>query len=714
MISKFRMLATLRNVVLLGGLIIAIVPAAVLGITSANAVRSLIVRDTLERDQASAEALAVEVDDFLHQYAMVNAYLSEGITGMPRFDQSTIGPRLAQTRHGFPTFSRFLVLNAKHVYIAAEPFMVDGRTSVGSNGVGESLALAQAAERTRGTIIEHGVTLGSASHRPVVRIATPFFERDGRVAGVVIGIIRADRVQDYVDKQQHQASGRVEIAAENGHLVAAQDRTTLLRQTDFARTRLWPALQRGAAGQLTSIVDERGEARVGGYATVTFVNWKVWITRSLSEINGEIAATYRESLAWVAVVVLLAVVGTLLLTRVITRPINALRATADRIADGNLNERASDTKLLELAMLARAINSMAETLQRSLETERRDKARLESSVQGYADLAGRVTAGDLTARVPVDDQSDELGQLGGSLNQMTESLERLVGDIRGAATSLASATSEILAATVQQVSSATEEAAAVRQTAATVLQVRQTAESAARKAKVVAELAERVEQTAIGGRESVEESLRSSEEAKSRMETLAERILAFSEQAQAIAEINAAVAEIAGQSNLLAVNAGIEAAKAGEASKGFAVVAAEIKELGARSKEATVQVRRIVTDIQRSAQSAVVAAEQGVKAAEAGTVVAQRSGEAMAILTTSIADASNAAQQIDASAEQQQAGMDQIALAMQNIEQASTQSVAATQQVERAVADLNELAHRLTETIRGTTGKDNGVVVGRA
>jgi methyl-accepting chemotaxis protein len=714
MINKLRTLATVRNVVLLGGLIIAIVPAAILGISSANAVRTLVVRDTLERNQASAEALAAEISDFLNQHTSIDSYLAGSFSVLPRLDESTIGPLLARARISFPAFSRFLVVNMDNRYIAAEPLVVDGKRNVGTTGTSETWALAQAALRANAPVVDHAVTLGAVSRRPVVRIATPILDRNGRLAGVLIGVIRADRVQDYTENQQHQTSGRAEVAAENGHVVAAQDRSVLKGQVDFSRTRIWPLLQRATSGQISSVLDERGEERVAGYATVPSVNWKVWISRTVPEINREIAATYRGSLGLLAAVVALAVLGTLLLTRVITRPISALRATADEIAAGNLDERAPESKLLELATLARAINSMAETLQRSLETERKAKARLEGSVRSYADLAGRVTAGDLTARVAVDDQGDELGQLGTSLNQMAESLERLVEDIRGAATSLASATSEILAATSQQVSSATEEAAAVRQTAATVLQVRQTAESAARKTKVVAELAQRVEQTAIGGRESVEESVRSSEEAKSRMETLAERILAFSEQAQAIAEINAAVAELAGQSNLLAVNAGIEAAKAGEASKGFAVVAAEVKELGARSKEATVQVRRIVTDIQRSAQSAVMAAEQGVKAAEAGTVVAQRSGEAMAILTTSIADASNAAQQIDASAEQQQAGMDQIALAMQNIEQASTQSVAATQQVERAAADLNQLAQRLAETIRGAAGKGNGVVAGRA
>lgn len=713
MISKFRKLATLRNVVLLGGLIIAIVPAGILGISSASAVRSLVVHDTLERSQASAEALAAEIGDFLDQYESVNAYLADTFSGLPRLDESTLGPRLARARTSFPTFSRFLVVDTHNRYIAAEPLLVGGKSNIGSSGTNEIWVLMQAALRSRRSVIDRNVTLGLDSHQPVVRIATPIIGRNGVFLGAVIGIIQANRVQDYVEERQHQTSGNVEVAAQNGHVVASQDRSVLERQTNFSGTRLWPLLQQGSAGQISSVVDERGEERLAGYASVPSVNWKVWISITLPEINREIAAAYRGSLALLALVVALAVLGALLLTRIITRPINALRMTADEIAAGNLDERAPDQTLFELATLAHAINSMAETLQGSLETERRAKVRLESSVRDYAALAGRVTAGDLTARVAVDDQSDELGELGSSLNQMAESLQRLVEDIRAAAMSLASATSEILAATSQQVSSATEEAAAVRETAATVLQVRQTAEMAARKTKVVAELAQRVEQTAASGRASVEESVRSSEEAKSRMETLAERILAFSEQAQAIAEINAAVAELAGQSNLLAVNAGIEAAKAGDASKGFAVVAAEVKELGARSKEATVQVRRIVTDIQRSAQNAVMAAEQGVKAAEAGTLVAQRSGEAMAILTTSIADASNAAQQIDASAEQQQLGMDQIALAVQNIEQASTQSVAATQQVERAAADLNQLAQRLADSIRGTAGKDNPVVSAR-
>ncbi len=53
------------------------------------------------------------------------------------------------------------------------------------------------------------------------------------------------------------------------------------------------------------------------------------------------------------------------------------------------------------------------------------------------------------------------------------------------------------------------------------------------------------------------------------------------------------------------------------------------------------------------------------------------------------------ARQIVASAQQQTTGMEQIALAMQNIDQTTVQNLASTQQVEMAAQDLSSLAQQL-------------------
>jgi methyl-accepting chemotaxis protein len=181
------------------------------------------------------------------------------------------------------------------------------------------------------------------------------------------------------------------------------------------------------------------------------------------------------------------------------------------------------------------------------------------------------------------------------------------------------------------------------------------------------------------------------------MESIAESIVRLSEQSQSIGEIIATVNDLAEQSNLLAVNAAIEAAKAGEQGKGFAVVAQEVKSLSEQSKQATAQVRTILGDIQRATSAAVLATEQGNKAVQAGVKQTTETGEAIRLLADSIAEAAQAATQIAASSQQQMVGMDQVALAMENIKQASVQNVSGTRQAEVAAQSLHELGQKLQQ-----------------
>ena len=74
---------------------------------------------------------------------------------------------------------------------------------------------------------------------------------------------------------------------------------------------------------------------------------------------------------------------------------------------------------------------------------------------------------------------------------------------------------------------------------------------------------------------------------------------------------------------------------------------------------------------------------------------AAREPAQQARLAQSVDEANKAAKHILVAAQQQVVGMDQIALAMQNIEHVSTQNMASTRQVERAAQALNELSHQL-------------------
>lgn len=309
--------------------------------------------------------------------------------------------------------------------------------------------------------------------------------------------------------------------------------------------------------------------------------------------------------------------------------------------------------------------------------------------------AQRISSGDLRSTIPLGNRKDEVGLLAQAFHTMVENLRTMQREVQEGVNVLASSASEIFTATAQIAAGATETATAVSQTTATAEEVKQTAQVSAQKAGNVADIAQRAAQSAQTGRKAIDESVAGMQHIREQMELIAETVVRLSEQSQAIGEIISSVNDLAEQSNLLAVNASIEAAKAGEHGKGFAVVAHEIRNLATQSKESTAQVRTILNDIQRATTATVMAAEQGSKAVEVGVRQVNESGEAIRTLAESIVGAAQAATQITASTQEQLIGIDQVAIAIQNILQASKQNATATQQAEAGAKNLNKLGQNL-------------------
>ncbi|MEX2542358.1 MAG: methyl-accepting chemotaxis protein [Trueperaceae bacterium] len=264
---------------------------------------------------------------------------------------------------------------------------------------------------------------------------------------------------------------------------------------------------------------------------------------------------------------------------------------------------------------------------------------------------------------------------------------------------LSSSAAQILSTTAEVAAGTAQTATAVSETTATVEEVKQTAQAASQKAKQVSDSAQRMTEVAQNGRDSVEDTVEVMNSIQVQMESVAGSIVQLAEQSQAIGEIIATVNDLAEQSNLLAVNAAIEATRAGEHGKGFGVVAQEVRSLASQSKQATSQVRTLLGDIQKATNAAVLATEQGKKAVGNGSSQTQATSEAINQLADSVIAAAQAATQIAASNQQQMVGMDQVALAMDNIKQASSQNVAGTRQAEEAAQDLQELGRSLKRLI---------------
>ncbi|WFU50346.1 methyl-accepting chemotaxis protein [Sinorhizobium terangae] len=338
--------------------------------------------------------------------------------------------------------------------------------------------------------------------------------------------------------------------------------------------------------------------------------------------------------------------------------------------------------------------------------------RLVRRTRALASLAEKIAAGDLAQKAPVEG-TDELAILGGSFNAMTarlagmidsersgrERLEELLVMISETAQHLSSSAAEILAGTTQQVEGMREQSSAVAQTVTSVDEVLQTSEQAAQRAQQVATSYDQAVKISNEGRRALDDTVQVMHTVSARTEAIAGDILSLAENSLEIGEIVSVVAEIADQTNLLALNAAIEASRAGEHGRGFSVVASEIRTLADQSKSATTRVRRILMEIQKATNAAVIGAEDGTKSVSRALETVNEAGETIRQLESIVADSARSVAQIAASAGQQKAGMKHIHDAMHYIEQASSQNLSAIRQAEEAAKDLNELGSRLKEML---------------
>lgn len=391
--------------------------------------------------------------------------------------------------------------------------------------------------------------------------------------------------------------------------------------------------------------------------------------------------------------------------RSISGNIRKVMQAAQRVAAGDMSARANVNARDESAVLADSFNTMADNLERTMQSQVA-KDFLEKVFARFSAFIAKVAEGDFTAELKMDDLNLEDDETNRDIYELGQNLQTMVGgftevnkQIREAIAGITSAAAEIQAATTQQIASTTEQDSAVTQTVATVEEVRTTVQQTAERAQSVADAAQESVDVSRQGEQAVDDSIEGMMSIRQRVENIAETILSLSERTQQIGEIINTVNAIADQSKLLALNASIEAARAGEEGRSFAVVAAEVRQLAEQSRQATSRIGEILNEIQQATNTAVMVTEEGSKGAERGVELVRRAGESIRDLAVTLEEATQAAVQIAASTHQQTNGMDQLGSAMQQIKQASAQAAAGSRQTEQSARDLTDTARILEEMI---------------
>ncbi|WP_345812823.1 methyl-accepting chemotaxis protein [Paraburkholderia sp. PREW-6R] len=282
----------------------------------------------------------------------------------------------------------------------------------------------------------------------------------------------------------------------------------------------------------------------------------------------------------------------------------------------------------------------------------------------------RIANGDLTSRIDVN-SNNEMGRLAAALRKMQDSLIATVNSVRQGTESIDTGVSEIAAGNTDLSQRTEEQAASLEETAASIEQLTSTVKQTAENARQASSLAEGASSLAARGGELTGQVVGT--------------MHGIVDDSRRIADIIGVIEGIAFQTNILALNAAVEAARAGEQGRGFAVVASEVRSLAQRSAAAAKEIKALI-----DASTARV---------QAGSQLVERSGSTMTEIVDSISRVSSIMGEIASAASEQSTGIDQVNLAVAQMDEVTQQNAALVEQAAAAASSLEEQARRLSSAV---------------
>ncbi|WP_229507895.1 methyl-accepting chemotaxis protein [Massilia sp. Dwa41.01b] len=283
-------------------------------------------------------------------------------------------------------------------------------------------------------------------------------------------------------------------------------------------------------------------------------------------------------------------------------------------------------------------------------------------------IASAIAGGDLTVSVELR-QGDSNSMLF-AMKAMRDSLAGIVGQVRSGTDTIASASSQIAAGNLDLSSRTEEQASSLEETASSMEELTSTVKQNADNARQANQLASSASAVAERGGAVVSQ--------------VVDTMASINASSRKIVDIIGVIDSIAFQTNILALNAAVEAARAGEQGRGFAVVASEVRTLAQRSAAAAKEIKLLIDD--------------SVSKVDIGAKLVDHAGATMDEVVASVRSVTDIMGEITAASQEQTAGIEQINMAVIQMDQVTQQNASLVEEAAAAAEAMQDQAARLARS----------------
>ncbi|MDR0616180.1 MAG: methyl-accepting chemotaxis protein [Synergistaceae bacterium] len=351
------------------------------------------------------------------------------------------------------------------------------------------------------------------------------------------------------------------------------------------------------------------------------------------------------------VVTVIMILLSIVISRAITVPINAMKAKIALFASGDLTLDFKDKGRDVISQMSNELELMSESLKEVVESILAGSGRVSDSSMDFSGMAEETNATVEELRANVDEMSVNLSSLASSSEEINASVEEVAA---GAQTTAEKGTD--IARKVDDAMSAGENGvASVRSVVDGISRV---AESSSAATSAVMELGNRARQ---------------------------------------IQNFVSQIGSIADQTNLLALNAAIEAARAGDAGRGFAVVAEEVRKLAEESNVAAKNIADLASAITSELDLIVKYSQENADDSSKAKLLSSDTENAIANMLAYLKEIASATQDLAAVAEEQAASSEEIAEAVQGMSGKINDTANAGVNIRTSVAEVAAASEKMAE-----------------
>ncbi|WP_133648080.1 methyl-accepting chemotaxis protein [Paraburkholderia flava] len=285
------------------------------------------------------------------------------------------------------------------------------------------------------------------------------------------------------------------------------------------------------------------------------------------------------------------------------------------------------------------------------------------------EIASRIASGDLSNEIALG-RRDTSSMLS-ALRDMQGGLSTTVSGIAASAEAIALASGEISMGNLDLSQRTEQQAMALERTASSMEELTSTVRQNADNAKQASTLAYNASEIAEKGG------------------AVVSRVVAtmgqINDSAKSIRDIIGVIEGIAFQTNILALNAAVEAARAGEEGRGFSVVAGEVRNLAQRSAAAAKEIKTLIS--------------ASVERVSNGSTLAQDAGQTMDEVVKAVKRVTDIMGEISAASAEQSAGIEEINLAVTQMDSGTQQNAALVEEATAAARSLDDQARALKQLV---------------